>query len=412
MGILKETGYSYRDLTIVPTVVSDIKSRSECNPYHLNGFLPIFTAPMNSVVCVENFKLWEDNKIIPILPRTIDWTKRLEFIREGYWVAVGLEEFETLFENGKPESRSFTIRILLDIANGHMKKALDLCKDIKSRYSSQVEIMAGNIANPYTYLDYCSAGIDYVRCSIGSGAGCLTTSNTGVHYPIATLIEKINNIKISQQKNGEFYTKVIADGGIRNYSDVIKALALGADYVMIGSFFSSLLESSAEIVSSLDCRPGSKPGEVKFSDVYYCKEEELEQAILDDWGTMPVYTKEWEGECWEVTVYMDLFLPSQFEEDKRKFLEIVSNKRNVVQKRFYGMSTKEAQKLMGKTKLKTSEGKECTVYVKYTIAQWVENMIDYLRSAMSYCGSRSLDDFIGNQNLIPNSPAELSSVNK
>lgn len=410
MGILKETGYSYRDLTIVPTVVSDIKSRSECNPYHLNGFLPIFTAPMNSVVCVENFKLWENNKIIPILPRTIDWTKRLEFIREGYWVAVGLEEFETLFENGKPESRSFTIRILLDIANGHMKKALDLCKDIKSRYSSQVEIMAGNIANPYTYLDYCSAGIDYVRCSIGSGAGCLTTSNTGVHYPIATLIEKINNIKISQQKSGEFYTKVIADGGIRNYSDVIKALALGADYVMIGSFFSSLLESSAEIVSCLDCRAGSKPGEVTYSDVYYFKEEELEQIILDDWGTMPVYTKEWVGECWVVTVYMDLF--SSLEEDKRKLLEIVSNRRNAVRKRFYGMSTKEAQKLMGKTKLKTSEGKECEVYVKYTIAQWVENMIDYLRSAMSYCGSRSLDDFIGNQNLIPNSPAELSSVNK
>ena len=142
MGILKETGYSYRDLTIVPTVVSDVVSRSECNPYYLSGFLPIFTAPMNSVVCAENFKLWEDNKIIPILPRTVDWSKRLKFMKEGSWVAVGLEEFEVLFKDGKPESRSFTIRILLDIANGHMKKALDLCKNIKSMYGSQVEIMA------------------------------------------------------------------------------------------------------------------------------------------------------------------------------------------------------------------------------------------------------------------------------
>ena len=67
---------------------------------------------------------------------------------------------------------------------------------------------------------------------------------------------------------------------------------------------------------------------------------------------------------------------------------------------------------MGKKNLKTSEGKEKKVIVEYTMRQWVENMEDYLKSAMSYCNSRTLKDFIGKQNLIPNSPGELASVNK
>ena len=142
--------------------------------------------------------------------------------------------------------------VCVDLANGHMFSLINICKSVKNKYPNVI-IMTGNIANPETYKEYCDAGIDYVRCSIGSGSCCTTASNTAVHYPIASLIDEINYIKQSRKHTydpyyDKFCTKVIADGGIRNYNDVIKALALGADYVMVGGLFSSFIESAGEII--------------------------------------------------------------------------------------------------------------------------------------------------------------------
>ena len=105
--------------------------------------------------------------------------------------------------------------------------------------------MAGNIANPKT-CEYILRwhNVDYIRLSIGTGNCCITSSNTGIHYPIASLIKECCKIKKQYNKD----VKIVADGGIRNYSDVVKALALGADYVMIGSLFGSMKESAAENV--------------------------------------------------------------------------------------------------------------------------------------------------------------------
>lgn len=414
MGILKEIGYSYRDLTIIPKCVSEINSRTECNPRYSDNMLPIFTAPMTCVINELNFNHWRNNGIIPILPRTSlpDWKDKVKFICSGSWVALGLEDFERLISDPLDQSlfKFGKIRILLDIANGHMSKVLDLCKKIKSIYGKSIELMSGNIANPDTYSDYCNAGIDYVRCSIGSGAGCLTTSNTGIHYPIASLLEEINNRK--SVLGIKATTKIIADGGIRNYSDVIKALALGADYVMVGGLFTSILESASELRS---VGVGGEGLEViDYKTVEYtvnitgCT---IPDVLRFDWGDIEVKYKTIEKKGYLYLTYtIDLLEDS--ESKKRQFLKMVSNKRNVLQREFYGMSTKKAQTLMGKKNLKTSEGKEKMVFVEYTMQQWVENMEDYLKSAMSYCNSRTLKDFIGKQNLIPNSPGELDSVNK
>lgn len=413
MGILKETGYSYRDLTIIPKCVSEINSRTECDPRYSDNMLPIFTAPMTCVVNELNFNLWKNNGIIPILPRTSlpDWKDKVDFICSGSWVALGLEDFEKLISDPLDQNlfKFGKIRILLDIANGHMSKILDLCKKIKSIYDKSIELMAGNIANPDTYADYCNAGIDYIRCSIGSGLGCLTTSNTGIHYPIASLIEKINEKKAILGVKAT--TKIIADGGIRNYSDVIKALALGADYVMIGGLFTSLLESAAEFencgtfIYGIDM-PNTKTIEYTFN----INGIRILDAYKDDWGDLEVKYKTSEKNGYlNLTYIVDIFGP---EEIKRRFLKVIERHRDVLKKEFYGMSTKKAQTLMGKKNLKTSEGKEKSVYVTCTVKQWVENMEDYLKSAMSYCNSKTLTEFIGKQNLIPNSAGEINSVNK
>ena len=414
MGILKETGYSYRDLTIIPKCVSEINSRTECNPRYSDNMLPIFTSPMTCVINELNFNYWKNNGIIPILPRTSlpNWKDKVEFIYSGSWVALGLEDFERLISEPLNQDlfKEGKIRILLDIANGHMSKVLDLCKKIKSIYGKSIELMSGNIANPDTYSDYCNAGIDYVRCSIGSGAGCLTTSNTGIHYPIASLLEEINNRKAILGTKAT--TKIIADGGIRNYSDVIKALALGADYVMIGGLFTSILESASE----LRCTGvGGEGLEVlDYKTVEYTVNINgctVPEALKIDWEDITVKSRTVEKYGYLYLTYtVDILEDSEIK--KRQFLKLVSRKRNVLEKDFYGMSTKKAQTLMGKKELKTSEGKERVVYVKYTMKQWIENMEDYLKSAMSYCNSRTLTEFIGKQNLIPNSAGEINSVNK
>ena len=412
MGILKETGYSYRDLTIIPKCVSEINSRTECNPRYSDNMLPIFTAPMTCVINELNFNYWRNNGIIPILPRTSlpDWKDKVNFICSGSWVALGLEDFERLISDPLDQSlfKFGKIRILLDIANGHMSKVLGLCKKIKSIYGKSIELMSGNIANPDTYLDYCNAGIDYVRCSIGSGAGCLTTSNTGIHYPIASLLEEINNRKAILGTKA--VTKIIADGGIRNYSDIIKALALGADYVMIGGLFTSILESAAEITSGVI---GGELDVVDYKTVEYTVniKGSIPETLGFDWGDIEIKYKTTRKDGYLYLTYI-IDLLEDSETKKRQFLKVVKNNKGVLMKDFYGMSTKKAQTLMGKKDLKTSEGKERVVYVNYTMKQWIENMEDYLKSAMSYCNSKTLTEFIGKQNLIPNSAGEINSVNK
>ena len=414
-------GYGYNDLCLVPRQVSDIKSRSECNPFYTNQKLPIFASPMSAVVNVENYKLWEKNNIIPILPRNIDYNIRYDYLKEGKWVAFSLTEFEDIFIKNDDffEEASIIPHVLIDVANGHMKHLIDICKQVKHCWGDNIVLMAGNIANPQTYREYCEAGIDYVRCSIGSGSCCTTASNTSVHYPIASLIDEINTIKCNRNSNNQFTTKVIADGGIRNFSDVIKALALGADYVMIGGLFNSILESAGEFVSGDNL--------VMNDSVEYdiCKSDNdlpIKLLIKGAFVMKPVTDKlaEYFDSCEGVEVMtftsesyrqyyyaFDIYNYNLSEHVKRTLLTYN------LKKEIFGMSTKKAQCLIkSDCELKTAEGISKIVDVKYTMGQWVENMIDYLKSAMSYCGARTLMDFIGKQELIVQSSSEIFAVNK
>ena len=248
MGKIKENSmkYSYNDVMVKSAVLSTIEHRAECNPYDENGKLPLFTAPMDTVVNVKNFELFEKNGIIPILPRTESEEDRIMFAASSRWAAFSLQEFEKWFlGNVKLTDKITHIRALIDIANGHVSKLYELVRKSKQIYGDNIEIMVGNIANPETYRVCVESQVDYVRCSVGTGAGCITSSNTAIGYPIASLISEIAEIKkefIERGADKSKLTKIIADGGIRNYSDIIKAIALGADYVMCGSIFSKMME--------------------------------------------------------------------------------------------------------------------------------------------------------------------------
>jgi len=241
--------YSLDDVAIMPCQCSTVKHRNECNPYDEYGNLPIFTSPMPSVVDESNYTTFIRNKITPIIPRTVSYEKRLDYIGKGIWTAVSLNEAEELF-NGKLKLTSLNNpkKILIDIANGNMQRLYNLVVHTKQKYSLNVELMVGNVANPDTYMMLCQAGADYVRVSVGSGAACSTAKMTGVFYPLASLIDECANTKIG------FFTpaKIVADGGIYEYRDAIKCLALGADYVMMGKRLCACEDSAAQLQSSDD----------------------------------------------------------------------------------------------------------------------------------------------------------------
>ena len=382
MGLITKIKYSYNDISIVPADISYTNHRKECNPFYEDGMLPLFTAPMTSVVDEKNFEIFEQNKIHAILPRTVDLDKRIEYSINGKWAAFGLNEFEDVFIKNTIDSNK--IKILIDVANGHMERILKLVTQFKEKYKDiDNKIMVGNIANPLTYYHYAKVGVDYVRCSVGTGSACLTTSNTSVHYPMASLIDEIKEIKEEVSCHKELYKsipQIIADGGVRNYSDAIKALALGADYVMIGGVFTKMLESAApSFVTYCDDTNYSNP---QFVSTYITDFTKLEKA---------------KGKQWNV-----------WNADKTKY----EFQNVVLHKEMFGMASKQAQELMHGKKIHTSEGLSKIIIVEYTMEQWVNNFIDYLRSAMSYTNSKTLDYFKNNTTTIVISNNTYQSVNK
>ena len=420
-------GYGYNDLCIVPSIITTVSSRSECNPFYYNDKLPIFASPMASVVNVANFHLWEREHITPVLPRNINYNIRLDYIKQGKWVALSLSEFEELFINSDELFNNMSVfpHICVDLANGHMDKLINVCKEAKRKYKDNLIIMTGNIANPQTYEVYCEAGIDYVRCSIGSGSCCTTASNTAVHYPIASLIDDIYGIKEVRESYNKFCTKIIADGGIRNYNDVIKALALGADYVMIGGLFATFIESAGGIIegdkfinldNTADYEYDIKIINKQF-DADYLFNKIIVKGPLSMSDNFDIYKDcegvetlkvELNGGLMQYYFIFDIYNPNLHEAIKRSIVDLYKFK-----KQMYGMSTKTAQRLIkSNNELKTAEGIEKTIDVKYTMKQWVDNMISYLRSTMSYCNSFTLNQFIGKQTLKVQSPSEIYSVNK
>jgi len=422
--ILKEKGYAYNDLTLVPEKISRVKSRSECNPFCDNQYLPIFTAPMTSVVSDKNYKLFESNKINAIIPRNINLSIRKNLMNNNIWAALSLNEFKSIFiDSYKELIQNKTYKICVDIANGHMSYLYDIClnaKKLSIENNYELIIMTGNIANPDTYEWLCKFNeqnnykiIDYIRVGIGGGSGCITTSNTSCHYPQASLIDKCYQITKKYFKKD--CPKIIADGGIRNYDHVIKALALGADYVMIGSLFAQCIESAGEKYdlnnNKFDIND-FKSFRIENGGVFgYYNEDGIKKKLLEleekkNTGYYRKYVPLWTSQEERAIEFMN----NLYENDcstlnKELYLGECTVK-------FFGMASKDGQISISGEKTKTAEGITKYLPIEYTLSNWSENMISYLRSAMSYCDSFTLYEFIGEQTLIPNSISEINAVNK
>ena len=131
--------------------------------------------------------------------------------------------------------------IVIDVANGYMKLVAERVKELKREFSD-VEIIAGNVATDEGVKALAKAGADAIRVGIGPGSVCTTRIVAGVGVPQITAIME------SAEVAREYDVPLIADGGIRYPGDVVKAIAAGANTVMLGRLFAGTDESPGKVV--------------------------------------------------------------------------------------------------------------------------------------------------------------------
>ena len=379
---LRKVGYELSDVNIVQADISFINHRAECNPYVKfpnmdNDFYPVIVSPMGAVTNEHNYKTWLNEKFMCVVPRTVDIEKRLEIMYEAF-ASFSLNEAEDVLRFVDLGDK--TAYVCIDIAHGTMNRLYEVCKYLKHHYKQQMIIMTGNVANPNAYIYYADAGIDYLRACIGTGSRCTTSANVGVHYPTATLLDELRMEK--ERWEIEFGrpapTKIIADGGIANFDDIQKCLALGADLVMSGSIFAKSWEACGEVgylhPDNLNVMDGIP------EKIYLEKIKGFEDVLID-------LLKDYEKYKLEI---------AQVTESLTKL------RKRKPYREYYGMSTKRAQKETGGKGTTTAEGISRPIPVEYNINKWADNMKSFLVSVMSYTDSKTLKELAENTELIIN----------
>ena len=355
---LNKIGYSLKDVTVVQAPIGKYLHRGDVNIYTTiceREVYPVFVSPMGSVTDEKNYHKWIENKLTPVVPRSVkqnlSFEERMKIAEETF-VSISLQEAEEELLKTQVMPDQKKIYICIDIANGNLMNLYHTCKRLKKLFKDKISIMTGNVANPKVYKYYADNGIDWMRVGIGLGSRCTTACNVSIYYPPATLLDELHREKLiyAKENNGNAPTKIILDGGITNFDEIQKALALGADAVMSGYIFAMAEEASGEV--------GYSKSMEQFSNYDYITKEEYDK------------------------------LP---EEDKKQYNPF---------RDYYGMSTKKAQNIVNGKATRTAEGISKPVPVKYPIAKWVDNMQSYLRSAMTYTNSGNLKEFQENTQLI------------
>jgi IMP dehydrogenase len=131
--------------------------------------------------------------------------------------------------------------IVVDTAHGHSRGVIEMVRTIRRRFP-RLDLIAGNVGTAEATRDLIRAGADAVKVGIGPGSICTTRVVAGVGVPQVTAIFECS--KAAARSN----TPVIADGGIKQTGDIAKAIAAGADAVMIGGLFAGVDESPGEMV--------------------------------------------------------------------------------------------------------------------------------------------------------------------
>ncbi|MDP4172840.1 MAG: guanosine monophosphate reductase [Bacteroidota bacterium] len=237
---------TYDDISLIPTQVSRIRSRAEASTK--SGFIglelvaPIVSSPMDTVT---GLKMAEEltnlgclgilNRFDSSLNEILDHTDVYPGIRG---VSIALNTEMDVIE--KLACNNYVICI--DTANANNKAVLSKTEEIKKRFN--VKIIVGNVAHGATLKQLVDSGADAVRVGIGSGSVCTTSIQTGIGIG---QVSSLLSVYFAREKD-KLPIEIIADGGIKSPGDVAKAIALGADVVMLGRMLAGTKETPSEVI--------------------------------------------------------------------------------------------------------------------------------------------------------------------
>lgn len=372
-----------------------LNSRSEANPFNEDGFLPLITAPMYSVVDENNYQVFLDNKVQVCLPRGVDNTIHSN---DKFFIAYSLNEFLSEFVTNRQRALGEIKKVCIDTANGNMPALHEAIRKAKEIHGSNLVIMAGNVGSVEAFVELAKTGVDYIRVGIGGGGGCNTTANTGVGQSnLLLLIQDCKEIlkeleavlsgkSIYKEPRFKYYSsdaasdffvtatneeaqkavnvKIIADGisswidycqKTWNYNDngyaaINELFFAGSDLVMVGKLF-------AQCVESAGTKRLSEGNEFDWSDGDY------KSSIVEGWVERHYYREKLEVK----------YSGMSTQEEQKKYKEPhIEWKESIV-------TTPSGHKVPGfktngetKYNLKPSEGSVKWIPVRWTLPEWLK----------------------------------------
>ncbi len=240
---------TYDDISLVPTQISKIKSRNETKTsskfFDIELGLPVLSSPMDSVTGIDMAIELDKLNCLGIINRfdsSLQQVIKGDFENKIKAVSIALNSSDDVIA---PLAEKNYI-ICIDTANASNSSVLKKCEEVKLKYG--VKIIVGNIAHGSVLQSLVDAGADAVRIGIGGGSVCTTSIQTGIGIG---QVSSLLNVYL-ERNNKKLNIELIADGGIKSPGDVAKAIALGADAVMLGRMLAGTKETPGEVIKYKD----------------------------------------------------------------------------------------------------------------------------------------------------------------
>ena len=240
---------TFDDVTMAPkyseVLPSDVNTNIELSK-HLSLKIPLLTSAMDTVTESKMAIAIAKAGGIGVIHRNLDIKKQIEEIKKVkkqkllVGAAVGAGPLE--LKRAEAILKEKIDLIVVDTAHGHSKKVAQIIRIIKKKKTDKTTLCAGNIATAEAAKFLIKLGVDVIKVGIGPGSICTTRLIAGIGVPqLSAIFEVKKGVKNNR-------TKIISDGGIKYSGDIAKALAAGADAVMIGSLFAGAKETPGKLI--------------------------------------------------------------------------------------------------------------------------------------------------------------------
>ena len=239
---MTNVGLSYDDVLLVPRKgVLSKRAEADLSTELFRGVeiqMPILSANMPSVtegaMAAEMRRLGGlgvIHRFQPVEAQIVQWKQS----GGSAIVSIGVNDGWERFKQLQAEQIDW---FCIDVAHGHHQQINNLLTTIKKFNSGYVKVMVGNVATRDAVLDLIERGADAIKVGVGPGAACRTREVTGFGVPQFTAVEDCADVA------AEYGIPVVADGGIKNSGDIVKAIAAGASTVMLGKLLAHSNEAA------------------------------------------------------------------------------------------------------------------------------------------------------------------------